>query len=73
MDSDMDGILYETDRDGSPNVFNLNGNDDGLWLNGNNWAKPDNRWNPDNQFVFVSRNSLHFSLVFMMGEFCFVS
>ena len=43
------------DSDGNPNVFNLERNDDGLWLN-NNWAKPDNTWNPDNKFVFRLRN-----------------
>jgi len=47
----MDGVLYKTDRDGNPNVFNLERNEDGMWLN-DNWAKPDNRWNPDNAFVF---------------------
>lgn len=51
----MDGTPYSTDRDGNPNVFNVNRNDDGLWLD-NNWAKPDNEWNPDNQFVFRLRN-----------------
>lgn len=70
MDGGMDGISYETDRDGEPNVFNLNRNNADLWLDGNNWAKPDNRWNADNRFVFISRNSLHFSPVFMAGEFC---
>lgn len=43
------------DSDGNPNVFNLERNDDGLWMN-NNWAKPDNTWNPDNKFVFRLRN-----------------
>ena len=51
----MDGTPYNTDRDGNPNVFNVNHNDDGLWLD-NNWTKPDNEWNPDNQFVFRLRN-----------------
>jgi hypothetical protein len=44
------------DRNGNPNVFNLEHNDDGLWLN-NNWANPDNEWNPNNKFVFRLRNS----------------
>ena len=39
------------DRNGNPHVFNLNSNDDGLWLN-DNWTNPDNEWNSDNQFVF---------------------
>lgn len=43
------------DSDGNPNVFNLERNDDGLWLN-NNWAKPDNTWNPNNKFAFRLRN-----------------
>ena len=72
MGGGTDGISYKTDRDGNPNVFNLNGNDDALWLDGNNWAKPDNRWNADNRFVFVARNFLHFSPAFA-GEFCFAS
>jgi hypothetical protein len=41
----------KTDRDGNPNVFNLERNEDGLWLN-NNWANPESRWNPDNEFIF---------------------
>lgn len=53
-----DGVLYKTDRDGNPNVFNLNRNDDGLWLN-NNWTNPTNRWNANYEFVFSLRNSLH--------------
>lgn len=44
------------DRDGNPNVFNLNSDDDELRLNGNN-AKPDNRWNADDSFVFCLRKS----------------
>ena len=55
MDSDTDGAPHKTDSDGNPNVFNVEHNDDGLWLN-NNWAKPDNEWNPDNKFVFRLRN-----------------
>ena len=43
-----------TDRNGNPNVFNLERNEDGLWLN-NNWAKPENRWNSDYKFVFRLR------------------
>lgn len=51
----MDGASHNADPDGNPNVFNLERNDDGLWLN-NNWAKPDNEWNPNNEFVFRLRN-----------------
>ena len=54
-----DGTSYDTDSAGYPNVFNLERNDDGLWLN-NDWAKPDNTWNPDNEFVFRFRNCLLF-------------
>ena len=43
-----------TDRNGNPNVFNMKHNDDGLWLN-NNWAKPDNKWDADNEFMFRLR------------------
>ena len=54
--SGTDGTPYIADRNGNPNVFNLERNDDGLWLN-KNWAKPDNRWNPNNEFAFRLRNS----------------
>lgn len=55
------------DRDGNPNVFNLNHNGAKLELNANN-AKPDNRWNADNKFVFLSRNFLCFSSDFYTGR-----
>ena len=55
MGSGIDGISYKTDSDSNPNVFDLERNDDGLWLN-NNWAKPDNEWNSNNEFVFRLRN-----------------
>jgi hypothetical protein len=48
-----------TDRNGDLNVFNLNWNGDELKLNGNN-AEPENRWNPDNKFVFRFRKSILF-------------
>ena len=57
MDAVIDSAPHKTDPDGNPNVFNLERNDDGLWLN-NDWAKPDNEWNPDNKFVFRLRNCL---------------
>ena len=50
----MDGTTYITDRDDNPNVFNLNADDARLKLNTNN-AKPTNRWNHNNRFVFLSR------------------
>ena len=55
MGGGMDDILHKTGSDGNPHIFNLECNDDGLWLN-NNWAKPDNEWNPNNEFVFCLRN-----------------
>lgn len=57
MGSGMEGRSYISDRDGNPNVFKLEHNDDGLWLN-DNWANPTNRWNPDNEFVFRLRKYL---------------
>src|SRR3989344_5425564 len=70
MDGVTDDVPHNTDSDGYPNVFKLERNDDGLWLN-DNWAKPDNEWNPDNKFVFRLRNSflsrgLHVA-VFLFG------
>lgn len=49
-----------TDSDGNLNVFNVDHNDDGRWLNTYN-DNPDNRFDLDNRFVFVRRNPLHFS------------
>jgi hypothetical protein len=49
----------ETDRNGYPNVFNVEHDKDGLWLNGNN-ANPENFYNAENVWVF-GRNFLHFS------------
>ena len=42
-------------RDGYPRVFNLNRNDDALWLDGDFWAEPGHRWSADYRFVFVAR------------------
>src|SRR3989344_2258053 len=56
MGSGLDGALYDADRNGNPNVFNVERNANGLWLN-NNIANPDNRWNPDDEFVFRLRQS----------------
>lgn len=55
MGSAIDGTSYISDRNGNPNVFKLERNEDGLWLN-DNWANPGNRWNPENRFVFTLRN-----------------
>ncbi len=47
-------MAHRIDRDGNPNVFNVERNDDGLWLN-DNIANPDNDWNDDNKFMFRLR------------------
>lgn len=47
------------DSDGNLNVFNVERNKDGQWLN-TNYGNPDNMWNPDNRWVFARRNSLYF-------------
>ena len=54
-----DGISYETDSNGNLKVFNVEHNDDGLWLN-SNYANPDNFYNGNNRWVFA-RNYLFFS------------
>lgn len=59
-DGDKDGILYITDLDGNLNVFNVEHDDDGRWLN-TNWFNPQNVWNPHDRWVFArSRNSFYF-------------
>lgn len=67
----MEDILYRTDSNGNLNVFNVERNDDGTWLNSNN-GNPDNVWGAGDRFVFVRRKSFHFSPA-IAGEFCFVS
>lgn len=58
---EIGGILYKTDSDGNPNIFNVEHDDDGKrWLNGN-WDNPDNFWNADNLWVFARRNLFRFS------------
>lgn len=52
---------------GNPNVFKLEHNSNGLWLN-NNWAKPDNNWNLDNEFVLRFRKYF-FSALFLSAVF----
>ena len=67
----MDGSTYNrTDRDGNPNVWNVNANDGKRWLNVNN-AKPTNRWNADNKFVFRSRNFFLFPPSLELAVFLF--
>ncbi len=58
------------DSDGNLNVFNVEHGDDGRWLNANN-GHPDNRWNPDNVWVFARRNPPYFSPYAGFGEFSF--
>jgi hypothetical protein len=41
---------------GYPNVFGLDRDGDGLWLD-RNWADPEVRWDPYNEFVFRLRKS----------------
>lgn len=55
----MGGALHITDSDGNPNVFNVEHDDDGQYLNAN-YANPDNQWNADNVWVF-GRNYAQFS------------
>jgi hypothetical protein len=52
-------VIYITDRDGNPNVFKVEHNDDGLWLY-DGWARPAREWNPDNVFVFRLGKSILF-------------
>jgi len=63
----MDNISHNTDSDGNPNVFNVEHDDNDRWLN-TNWDNPDNHWNGNNRFVFRRRNSLRFSLDFLVGR-----
>ena len=64
--SGTDGASHTTDRDGNLNIFNVEHDDDDLWLNGNN-GHPDNFWNADNRFVFGRRNYLRFLAPPMCG------
>ncbi len=60
-DGDIDGVSYGTDANGDLNVFNVEHDDDGLWLNSNN-GNPNTLYNPDNRFVcLVPRNYPCFS------------
>ena len=47
------------DSDGDLNVFNVNRDDGGFWLD-NNWTNHSNRWNLDNEFVFRLRKRFLF-------------
>jgi hypothetical protein len=48
------GMEPIVDSDGSPDVFNLARNSDGLWL-GSRWAGPDDEWDPGLQLAFRFR------------------
>ena len=50
------GMKQIAGSDGNPFVFSLERYDDGLWLD-NRWAKPDDEWNSDHEFVFRLRKS----------------
>jgi hypothetical protein len=63
MGSDKDGMLYNNDRGGNPNVFNLERNEDGLWLN-DNWANPGNRILVTGGILIMSLHSAFESLIF---------
>lgn len=56
-------------RNGNLNVPYLYDNGDKVGLN---WNWLDNNWNSNNPALRFS-NCFHFSLIFMTGEFCFVS
>ncbi len=58
----IDGTLYRTDRNGNPNVFRIDHDDNGMWLN-NNWANPTNKWNPNNEFLFSLREYILFRII----------
>lgn len=61
MGGGLDGLSYINDSDGDLNVFNVEHDDNGMWLN-TNWFNPQNTWNDDNRFVFVCpRNYQDFS------------
>ena len=66
----MDGVLHIADRNGNPNVFEVERNKDGLWLN-SNWTKPSNKWNPANRFAFFLPKVLLFR-IFYKVRFLFV-
>ena len=48
------GMKQITDSSGIPSVFELGRDEDGLWL-GSDWAYPDDRWSPENEFLFSLR------------------
>lgn len=48
------GMKQISDSDGDPDIFRMERRGGGLWLS-SNWAKPDDDWRQDNQFVFRLR------------------
>ena len=56
--------------DGDRNVFNLEHNDDGRWLNANN-GHPDNGWNDNDRWVFVRSKLSHFSPALLVRRVLF--
>ena len=52
MDSGMGGASYCTDTDRDLDVFNVEHDDNGLYLNSDN-GNSDTLYNPDNRFVCV--------------------
>ena len=68
--SGTDGVAREPDSNGDLNVFNVNRNDDGFWLD-DNWTNPSNRWNLDNEFVFRLRKCFLFPRLREVAVFLF--
>ncbi len=67
-DGGIEDVLYITDSDGDPNVFNVNRNDSELWLNANH-AHSGNLWNPDNLWAFCPPRNCFLSPVIYWQEF----
>lgn len=66
MDGGTDDVLYKiTNRNGNPNVLNVERNSDDLWLN-SNWDNPDNQWNRDNRWAFAQLSSF-LPVLFLRG------
>lgn len=72
MGGGIGSLLYITDSNGNPNVFNVEHNSDEHWLNANN-GNADNFWNPDNVWVFGRRKSIYFSPRFLAGRVLFLN
>ena len=68
----MGGALCITDSNGNPNLFNVNRNDGEPWLNANN-GRPDNRYDSNNHFAFVSASLLILPPDYFLAEVSFCS